>query len=407
MNVDKAVGNPIRTCVRLKQFKSLYQKLYLALAKQCSKRQLYKRSGLIRVLDVTQSTSEGINFTVKGYSEKNKKQLPDYFIADRFQHTLLAKFNDELDDNPWTYPYGILELENARFAFPYVIHRMRNTLVNQGIGDSAHCLCQPRYLLAYLSTFLPAKQNFDAVILLLIPFFENYYHWTIETLPRLKLIAEDSRFNRLPILLPKQRCPGFVVESISLAGFSGRILFLETGTYKANKIVIPTLYAPRSELSFEAVQWLNDKILGTGANDSVIAGTALYERIFISREDADTRQVVNSEELDQLLAKFQIKKIKMMDYSLRDQARLFNGAKVVIGLHGAALANVVYCKRDSTLLELFMEGLFTKAFYNLARFKGMQYGCLLCQQDKGNIVIDIQMMEKIINVAIEKPNPSD
>jgi len=385
-----------------RQLKSLYHKAYMGLTSQCYKYQLYKKNGFVRIHNITESTSTDIAFTIKGYTEKNIKKLPDYFIDDVFQATLLVKFEDELVDSSWSYPYGIIELKNANFAFPYVIHRVGNVVVKQATGDCEYCLCQPRYLLSYLSTLLPKKQSFDSVIFLPLPFFENYYHWTIETLPRLKLIADDERFNRLPIVLPKQRCPEFVYESIALAGFSDRIIHLDKGSYHAKQLFIPTLYTNRSELSLDAVQWLNDKILGGRLKEDSGAKELNYERIFISREDADSRRILNTGEMDELLNTFGITKVVMSDYSVVEQARIFKNANLIVGIHGAALANVVYCNSEATLLEIFMDGWFTKAFYNLARAREMAYGCLLCEQDKGNIHVDTNKLEELINKAINE-----
>jgi len=380
------------------KIKEIYGSVYTKFAHYCSINKFYERTPFARVYDIDTCNKKGLSFKLHGCTTGNQQALPNFYIDDDGQKSLLDKFRDEKTPYSWSYPYGVIELEKAFISFPYPIHRFGNGILRRGVGDSEHCLCQPRFLIAYLSTFMPLKGELDSAIMLTLPFHENYYHWTIETLPRLKMVLEKPDYDNIPIVIPTHRTPRFVKESIIQAGAGSRVIALDNGAYQINKLIIPTLFAPRSKPSEAAMSWLEQKILGPDIDtDSFIDDS--FERIYISRDDAGTRSVINSEEIDALLKRYGIKKLKMTDYSVHQQAKIFRKAKLIIGLHGAALANVAYASIGSTLIELFMDGLFTKAFFNLARFREMKYGCLLCKQHQGNIIIDAEKLNLLVHQA--------
>jgi Glycosyltransferase 61 len=381
----------------LEHLKSVYKKVYWWITKVCQKSGFIKNNPFIRVIDILSENIVGVSFDIKGKTNRFRRKLPDYFIDDSFQRNFLDKFMDELGGTDWSYTYGVIELENAYISFPFPSHRLRNITIQQGIGDSYDCMCEPRYVFSWLKTFLPPKETLDIGIMITLPLYENYYHWTIEILPRLKMISEDKKFQGIPVILPKNRCPRFITESLILSGFSDRLLFLEDGSYKIKKLVIPTLYSHRSEVTETAVQWLKANILNRpDVAEPETIKQLHFDKIFISRDDADIRKIVNTQEVDDLLSQFGIKKINMSDYSIHEQAIIFNKAKLIVGIHGAGLTNTVYCESNTRLLELFLDGWFTKAFYNLSRFNGMQYGFLLCKNNRNNLVVNINELKFLI-----------
>ena len=42
----------------------------------------------------------------------------------------------------------------------------------------------------------------------------------------------------------------------------------------------------------------------------------------------------------------------MSNFSFVDQVILFNNAKKIVGLHGAAFANLVFCKPKTNIIEM-------------------------------------------------------
>lgn len=375
-----------------------YRSAYLGLANACSRRRPDKSNPAIRVHRLADCVADGrVRFREKGSTVKQARALPDLHLEDAYQASHLRHYQD--DGSGWTYPFGVVELDDARLSFPYPIHRWQGGVLQECLGDSLKYLCEPWYAWGYYATFLPPRATLEAAILLPLPSYENFYHWTIETLPRLGMIAGDGRYDGVPIVLPERRTPGFVRRSIAASGFADRIRYLPSGSYRARTLYVPTLYSPRNEPSGTALAWLNDNL--SGKLDGIRAGLddPSYARIYVARDDAGSRGVANAAELEQLFGRLGIRKLNMSEFSLQEQAYLFRHAKLIVGIHGAALSNLAYCQPGAVFLEIFMEGWFTRAYFNIARLRGLGYGYLLCPKYQDGIIVDTEMMENLIAAA--------
>jgi capsular polysaccharide biosynthesis protein len=60
--------------------------------------------------------------------------------------------------------------------------------------------------------------------------------------------------------------------------------------------------------------------------------------------------------------------------SLPQQIEAFRRARVVVGAHGAGLTNVLFCRPDTIIVEIFPEGgVHGSAFHRLASFLDFPY----------------------------------
>ena len=375
-----------------------YRLVYAVFSTFCCKKEWHKRNPFLRPISIEKAVLlKHAEFQIKGVTTLSCNKLPDIHANNQFQKEHLRNYSTE--GRGGEFEYGIIEFENSFFSFPYPAHRFKRYVINHSMGNILKYLCEPRYLLGYLGTFLPPRKKIDTAILLALPAYENFYHWMIETLPRLNMLEHDEKYNNIPIILPKKRTPQFVLETLDLCGLGERIQYLDNGSYSVKKLYIPTLFSPRNEPCREAIEWLNDNICNKSYIPSNGIDSVEFQKIYISRDDADTRGCVNSEGVDGLLIEMGFQKINMTDYSIQDQAYLFSKAKVIIGLHGAALTNIAFTTPRCTFIEIFMDGWFTRAFFNLARLRKNKYGYLLCKKEGSGIRIDIDELRKLIQKA--------
>ncbi len=114
------------------------------------------------------------------------------------------------------------------------------------------------------------------------------------------------------------------------------------------------------------------------------------DAIYINRKSR--RRLVNEAEVQLLVRSYGIEIVSLEDFSLTEQMGLFASAKIIIGFHGAGLANLVYSHPESRVVEIvdsdcvypsWRDGLVipgAKAprtyFHMIAEMKGMNYFCL-------------------------------
>lgn len=77
-----------------------------------------------------------------------------------------------------------------------------------------------------------------------------------------------------------------------------------------------------------------------------------FKRIFIGRRTNLNRDIKNIDAVLQSLNKYSFKTIFLEDYSIIEQAKIFNEADIICGLHGAGFTNLIFCREGTKVLEL-------------------------------------------------------
>ena len=81
------------------------------------------------------------------------------------------------------------------------------------------------------------------------------------------------------------------------------------------------------------------------------------------------------------------------------ELHLFSNAKVIIGPHGAAFANLIFCKPDTKVFEFKPFGHPTVVNKRISEINNLNYKLIESpsfKNQKGDILIDLNMLKKII-----------
>ncbi|MEA5620785.1 glycosyltransferase family 61 protein, partial [Cronbergia sp. UHCC 0137] len=75
-------------------------------------------------------------------------------------------------------------------------------------------------------------------------------------------------------------------------------------------------------------------------------------RIYISRQKATSRRVLNETLLEPLLNEYGFQVLICEQLSLAEQIRLFSNTEAIVGPHGAGLANIMYPQHKISIGEI-------------------------------------------------------
>jgi capsular polysaccharide biosynthesis protein len=139
-------------------------------------------------------------------------------------------------------------------------------------------------------------------------------------------------------------------------------------TYKNNHIQARQLLV--SSVIRESTKWACNFLRREFLHDSII-GLQKKQRIFISRKER--RRVINEDELVAVLTKFGFKSIAPESMSVAEQISLFAAAEVVIGAHGGALTNTVFCSPGTKVIEIFAPNYVNPCYRKLSSQVGLEY----------------------------------
>jgi capsular polysaccharide biosynthesis protein len=102
------------------------------------------------------------------------------------------------------------------------------------------------------------------------------------------------------------------------------------------------------------------------------------ERLYISRGNAIRgRGILNEEEVKEVLAEFEFREFVADRYSVAEQAEVFASAEVVVGPHGGALTNLVFCSPGTKVIEFFAPSFVVPWFYHLSNQCNLDYHWLI------------------------------
>ena len=200
----------------------------------------------------------------------------------------------------------------------------------------------------------------------------GYYHWIFESLPRLKLLEEV--IDKVDYLIVPYNLKRFHLETLGLLGFpEEKLLRIKDGDH----LLCENLFVP--SLSSIISKWACDFLRKSCIPKDVVEPHRL---IYISRNDALYRKIVNEEEVEDYLRESGFEIVQMSKLTFLEQVKICAEAQIVVGPHGAGLSNTVFC-RNAKILEFFSPS-YGLSFFSIANQVGNEYYYLLGKDAPGN-----------------------
>jgi hypothetical protein len=224
-----------------------------------------------------------------------------------------------------------------------------------------------------------------------IPPWNNYYHWTMECLAKIRLLDRYAeRHGEHPeLLIPADR-PSWMDETLDHIAYGGTLVPWDGGIAHVDHLVVPTFPDP---IPAEC-RWLRDRM-----RQGIDTSADTPARIYISREDATARKVRNADEVGAVLDTHGFETYVLSELTVAEQIRLFANADCVVSPHGAGLTNVVYSD-DVSIVELFGDER-VATFARLATMLDHDYRNLDCEQRGVNVVVDPERLDAAIRDALD------
>ena len=241
----------------------------------------------------------------------------------------------------------------------------------------------------------------------------NYWHWMFDVLPRIELINKILNYNKIDNFLVPSVNKKFQLESLELLDID-RKKILPSNKFRHIEVTSLLLadhpYVLNNDPSNEIqrmpkwiILWLRRKFLEKNNN----LKHSTHKKIYIDRNNSNynrsiRRKIINEEEVKSFLFENGFHPINPEFLSLRDQVNLFSNADFIIGLHGAAFANIVFSKKNTKILEIQSTGT-ADVIKNLAISSDLLYDRMTIKPDSedsnnqdGYIAVSIDILKKKI-----------
>jgi hypothetical protein len=223
---------------------------------------------------------------------------------------------------------------------------------------------------------LPTLQKSEETVAVVSSLWgEGFYHWLYDVLPRLELLRRSGIEVDKYIVNTDYR---FQRESLQLLGIPPEKWIVATPRLhlEARQLVVPSLPGTMGILPRWSSEFLRRQILPQ-------VQTGEKRRLYISRQKAKRRKLANAAEIEPLLHSYGFEAVFLEEMSLAEQAALFANAEAVVAPHGAGLSNLVFCPRETPVIELFSPHHLVLCYWNLASDNDLRYGFVLGEETGG------------------------
>jgi capsular polysaccharide biosynthesis protein len=190
----------------------------------------------------------------------------------------------------------------------------------------------------------------------------NWFHWLIETLPKL-LYLESEVAQDVPVII-SARIPKTAKECIGL--LSDRTIIEirpETATRVGRLFVAsPVLFHPdpvelhlhpaTNTINMESLIWLRQRIFNQAKK--AITETSGAQSVYVARSSG-SRSLVNSRQVATTLRRLGFVVHDPANMSFLEQVVAFHSAKRVVLVGGASMANLIFCSEGAAVVTLRSE----------------------------------------------------
>ena len=223
---------------------------------------------------------------------------------------------------------------------------------------------------------------------------DYYYHWMLDVLPRLHLLRlSDISLDAIDFFVFNDIAKPFQQETLKILGIPQEktIASQRRPHIQARRLVttsIPTNIPKWSGRFMEGpprwvCQFLRSEFL------PLVQGNARYqkreksdkpERIYINRQQAGHRRLINETEVIRLLGQFGFVSVSLESLSVLEQVELLASARVVVAPHGGGLTNLVFCQPGTKVIEIFSHRYVSSCYWLTSNYLDLEYYYLVGEE---------------------------
>ncbi|MBB3057097.1 glycosyltransferase family 61 protein [Mucilaginibacter gotjawali] len=234
---------------------------------------------------------------------------------------------------------------------------------------------------------------------LVSPESHNYYHWLNDVLPRIKIY--ESVLNQVDHFCISSKVPQKFLDVLPHFGIPKEKILLinENEKLHFDHLYVASLTGSEGRSPQWAIDYLRDKLTTPGT-----AGVP-SKKMYFKRGAGVERKVLNEEAVIEALKKEGFEIIEPDQLGIDQQVDLMQQSKIVIGVHGAALSNLVFSRNHTVVIEIFSPDYFrTDCFYTLSSALKLNYWYIVGDKPAGAAWGDIVVPEELLLKTIKQVN---
>ena len=236
---------------------------------------------------------------------------------------------------------------------------------------------------------------------------QNYFHWLFDILPKIKICSHNYDLKKIEYFY-LSNLKEYQKKTLELLGYDNiKIIDSKKNRHiQANEIICTEHPWYKSGFILEEAKKLPEWIV-KWINQSFIKHSKEFncnDKIFIDRSESSFShcQIQNNNEVINFLKDKGFTSYKVGELSFQNQIYLFNNAKIIIGAHGAAFANLAFCKKNTKIIEIKPKNHPNLVDQRISKINGLNFNLIETEDLKkndnqhGDIFLDTSLLEKFL-----------
>jgi len=288
----------------------------------------------------------------------------------------------------------VLSLKNASVLFNegFVVTKEGSLIneVNPNFGRKTS--------LIFRKLFIPEK-IFVNKRLAVLPNSDNYYHWMFEVIPRLLLLKKSRIVVEKYITSFDKKFKRDTLEKLNINS-KNVIQLSDSLNIWADELIVPTMPIHTGNPTKEICAFLRKSFIEKPTKEDC----KKYSKIYVSRGNVRGRKILNESELIDHLSKKGFVSVNLDNLSISQQSKIFASANTIVAFHGAALTNLIFCKKGTKVVEFFNPEYINVCYWAIANCVGLDYSYFLAENKNSksfDVFVDINKLDSAINVFLE------
>jgi hypothetical protein len=237
---------------------------------------------------------------------------------------------------------------------------------------------------------------------------KGYFHWLVDVLQKIEYLKRN-RCKNFKIIIPYNIRNDWVTDSLKVYNFK----FIKLEKNKVYLLKKATLIMPKSTSGNPRPDLINGiRNRFRSFYNKFKKKTKKKYKVYVSRDLSNKRKLEKENFFKEFLRKNKFKISYSELKSFKSQVIFYLSCKELIGVHGAGLANMLWMKSSSNIVELRnQDDRNNNCFFSLASALHIKYYYVLCDYDKNyliynnnnnNLFLNKNSLQNLIDIDVLK-----
>ena len=324
--------------------------------------------------------------------------------------TKLDKINNE---NLSKYNYYLYKLNQGRVFTNYVENIaiiLKNILIKEVSFQQINSKLQQHKNETLFTGTPKIQKKIHGTVLVLTQGasgHNNYAHWLLDIIPKIKLVSSVYDLKKIDFFL-FSKLNHFQKQSLKIMNIDIK-KFIDSNEFRHltadNLLAVNHPYLFKKNFFFSQSHipdWIIKYLRNFFLKKEKKTKFKKLFKIYIDRSDSKTNhcKLINNNELITFFKKKKFKILKLSQMSFEKQISVFNNSKIIVSPHGAGLANTIFCRKNTKILEFFPKNHSNRVYKRISAINNLKYNSIYSKKIKdktnGDIYIDLKSVTKLI-----------